>query len=359
MRLGIMGLPNSGKTTLFNALTGGNYATSAVSSKQFEVNTAIVNVPDPRLDVLETMYQSKKKVFTTITFSDIAGLDKGIGQGGLTGPLRNELASVDGFVHVIRAFRSDTVPHPYVTVDIQRDLEILDGEFLLLDLVTVEKRLEKLHNEARIKGKNADKALLDEIPLLERMKAHLEAEKALRDLDLTPAEIRLTGGFGFLSLKPVLIVLNLGDEVKPEDTAIRYAYKNAVHVGIQAALEAELAQLAPDDRVMFMEEYGVTELSADKVIRLAYDLLRIHSFLTAGEKEVRAWTIPVGATAWEAAGEIHSDIQQKFIRAEVIPYDILVAEGSEKAVKAIGKMRLESKDYVVQNGDVIVFRHSG
>ncbi len=359
MRLGIMGLPNSGKTTLFNALTGGNYATSAVSSKQFEVNTAIVNVPDPRLDVLEAMYQSKKKVYTTITFSDIAGLDKGIGQGGLTGPLRNELASVDGFVHVIRTFRSDTVPHPYVTVDIQRDLEILDGEFLLLDLVTVEKRLERLHNETRIKGKNADKALLDEIPLLERMKTHLEAEKALRDLDLTPAEIRLTGGFGFLSLKPVLIVLNLGDEVKPEDTAIRYSYKNAVHVGIQAALEAELAQLAPDDRTMFMEEYGVTELSADKVIRLAYELLHVHSFLTAGEKEVRAWTIPVGATAWEAAGEIHSDIQQRFIRAEVIPYDVLVAEGSEKAVKAIGKMRLESKDYVVQNGDVIVFRHSG
>lgn len=359
MRLGIMGLPNSGKTTLFNALTGSSYATSAVSSKQFAVNTAIVNVPDPRLDVLETMYQSKKKVYATITFSDIAGLDKGIGQGGLSGPLRNELAQVDGFVHVVRAFRSDTVPHPYITVDPQRDLEILDGEFLLLDLVSVEKRLERLHNELRIKGKNADKSLQDELPLLERLKAHLEAEKPLRDMALTPAEKRSLGGFGFLSLKPVLIVLNLGDEIKPEDTEIKYAYQNATHVGIQAALEAELAQLPPDDRVLFMEEYGVKELVADKAIRLAYDLLHIQSFLTAGEKEVRAWTIPVGANAWEAAGEIHTDIQQKFIRAEVIPYDVLVAEGSEKAVKAAGKMRLESKEYIVQDGDVIVFRHSG
>ncbi|MCU0511864.1 MAG: YchF family ATPase [Anaerolineae bacterium] len=358
MRLGIIGLPNSGKTTLFNALTGGNYETSAVGGKSFHVNTAVVNVPDPRLDVLEKMYTAKKKVFATITYSDIGGLDKGIGEGGLGGQFRNELAQVDGFVHVVRAFRSDTVPHPYETINPQRDLELLDGEFLLMDLIAVEKRLEKVQNELRIKGKRAGTALEDELPLLERIKAHLEQDKPLRDLEIAPEQKRQLGGFGFLSLKPVLIILNQGDDVRPEDTTVHYSYRHAQHIGLRAALEAELAQLAPEDAALFMEEYGVTELSAARVIALSYELVGIHSFLTAGEKEVRAWTIPQGATAYEAAGAIHGDIQQGFIRAEIIPYGVLIAEGSEKAVKAVGKMRLESKDYVVQNGDIIVFRHS-
>lgn len=360
MRLGIIGLPNSGKTTLFNALTGGDYETSAVSSGQFEVNTAVVNVPDERLDVLEKMYSARKKVYATITYTDIGGLDKGIGEGGLSGPLRTELSQVDGFVHVIRAFESNTVPHPHQTVNPQRDLEILDGEFLLLDLVAVENRLAKIDSELKLKGKRADASLVDEKPLMERFKAHLEQNRPLRDMeDITPEERKKIGGFGFLTLKPVLIVLNLGDERKPGDDQVQYDYRRAAHIGIQAALEAELAQLDAEDAAMFMEEYGVAELSADKVIRLSYELLGIHSFLTAGEKEVRAWTISEGANAWEAAGAIHTDIQQHFIRAEVIPYDVLVAEGSEKAVKAVGKMRLESKDYVVQNGDVLVFRHGG
>lgn len=359
MRLGIIGLPNSGKTTLFNALTGGTVATSAVSSGQFEVHTAVVNVPDPRLDVLEKMYQAKKKVFATITYSDIGGMDKGVGEGGISGQLRNELQQVDGFVHVVRAFRNDGVPHPYITLDPQRDLEILDSEFLLMDLVTIETRLGRLANELRVKGKRAEGALVDQVPLLERLKAALEAGEALRNLDLTPDEEKSLRGYGFLSLKPVLIVLNLGDEVQPGDDQIRYPYKHAQHIALQAALEAELAQLDADDAAIFMEEYGITELSAAKVIRLSYDLLGIHSFLTAGEKEVRAWTIPVGATAYEAAGAIHTDIQQGFIRAEVTPYDALVEAGSEKAARAAGKMRLESKDYIVQHGDVLVFRHSG
>lgn len=359
MKLGIIGLPNSGKTTLFNALTGGNFETSAVSSGQFEVNTAVVNVPDERLDVLEAMYKAKKKVFATITYTDVGGLDKGIGEGGLEGPLRNELQQVDGYVHVVRAFESDVVAHPYNSINPQRDLEMLDGEFLLLDLVAVEKRIERIENELRLKGKRADQNLVDEKPLMEKLKAHLETEQALRNLELDARERNMMRGFGFLTLKPVLIVLNLGDERKPDDDHIEYGYKRAKHIGLQAALEAELSQLDPEDAEMFMEEYGITELSAAKVIRLSYDLVNIQSFLTAGEKEVRAWTIPSGATAWEAAGAIHSDIQHGFIRAEVTPYKDLVELGSEKEVKAAGKMRLESKDYVVQEGDVIVFRHSG
>lgn len=359
MRLGIIGLPNSGKTTLFNAITRGNYETSAVGGSQFHVNTAVVNVPDARLDVLEKMYAAKKKVYTTITFSDIGGLDKGIGDGGLAGQFRNELSQVDGFVHVIRAFRSDTVPHPYETVNPQRDLEIIDGEFLLIDLVAVEKRLERVANELRVKGKRAERNLEEELPVLEAMKAHLEANKPLRDMDFTPEQKRFLGGFGFLTLKPVLIVLNQGDDVRAEDQAVQYGYRHANHIGIRAALEAELAQLPPEDAEMFMEEYGVTEFSASRVIEQAYQLVGIHSFLTAGEKEVRAWTIPIGATAVEAAGAIHTDLMQGFIRAEVIAYDDLIEAGSEKAVKAVGKMRLESKDYIVKDGDVMVFRHNG
>ncbi|XWX04200.1 redox-regulated ATPase YchF [Aggregatilineales bacterium SYSU G02658] len=359
MRLAIIGLPNSGKTTLFNALTGGNIATSAVSSGQFEINTAIVNVPDERIDRLAEMYESKKKVYATITYTDIGGLDKGIGKGGMPGPMRTALAQVDGFVHVIRAFRSDTVPHPYHSVDPQRDLEILDSELLLIDTLAVETRLERLHHELRVKGKRAEQGVIDEVPLLEKLQAHLAQEKPLRDLDLTAEEKKKLGGYGFLTMKPVLIVLNLGDEVKESDKRVTFSYRRAKQIAIQAALEAELAQLSPEDAAVFMEEYGVTELSAAQVIRLSYELVGIHSFLTAGEKETRAWSIPIGATAFEAAGAIHSDIQQGFIRAEVIPYHVLMEAGSEKAVKAAGKMRLESKDYVVQDGDVMVFRHSG
>lgn len=358
MQLGIIGLPNSGKTTLFNALTGGEYATSAVSSGIFEVNTSVVKVPDERLDKLEALYNSKKKTHSTVVYSDVGGLDKGIGQGGLEGPLRSELQQVDGFVHVVRAFKSDVVPHPYESVNPQRDLEALDGEFLFLDLMAAERRLERIANEIRIRGKRADEAMLDEKPLMEKIIAQLEQEKPLRDMEFSDRERKMMGGFGFLSLKPVLIVINLGDEREAGDDAIDYPYSNANHIALQAALEAELAQLDPEDAEMFMEEYGVTELSADKVIRLSYDLLGVQDFLTAGESEVRAWTIPAGATAFEAAGAIHSDIQKGFIRAEVIPYDDMIRLGSEKEVKAEGKMRLESKEYIVQEGDILVFRHS-
>lgn len=358
MRLAIIGLPNSGKTTLFNALTGGDLPTSAVSSGQFEVNTAVVNVPDERIDRLSDMYESKKKVYATITYTDVGGLDKGVGKGGLSGQMRTALAQVDGIVHVIRAFRSDTVPHPYTTIDPQRDLEILDSEFLLVDTLAVENRLERLQHEMRVKGKKLDQYQADELPLLEKLKVHLEQEKPLRDLELSAEEKKRLGGYGFLTLKPVMIVINLGDDVRDEDRQVKYSYSHAQQLALQAALEAELAQLSADDAAVFMEEYGVSELSAAKVIRLSYELVGIHSFLTAGEKETRAWSIPLGASAFEAAGAIHTDIQQGFIRAEVTPYDALMEAGSEKAVKAAGKMRLESKDYIVQNGDVLVFRHS-
>jgi GTP-binding protein YchF len=256
----------------------------------------------------------------------------------------------------VRAFHNDTVPHPYVTVDPQRDVEILDNELLLADLVTVENRLERLAGELRVKGKKADKTLTDEVTLMERIRAHLESEKPLRDLDLTDAERKFLRGFGFLSLKPVLIVLNMGEERVDPASLLTYEHRHSRVVGLQGKLEAEIAQLSPDDAALFMQEYGIAELGAASVIRLSYELLALQSFFTVGQDEVRAWSVPVGATAPEAAGVVHSDMQKGFIRAEVMSYDDLIAAGSEAAVKAAGKLRLEGRDYVVKDGDILYIR---
>jgi GTP-binding protein YchF len=358
MRLGIIGLPNSGKTTIFNALTGQNLATGAATSGQFEVHTAVVNVPDPRMEKLIEMYKPKKKTYTNVTYADIGGLDKGISEGGLKGQFRNELAQVDGFLHVVRAFEDDTVPHPYTTVDPQRDVESLDSEFLLADLVVVESRIEKLQSELRVKGKNVDKAVPVQMELMEEFKAQLEAEKPLSELEISPDNLKAIRGYGFMTLKPVLVVVNQGEQAKPVETLIHYERPNSSVVSLQGKIEAELSQLDADDAQMFMEEYGITELSAAKVIRLSYELLAIQSFFTVGEDEVRAWSVAIGATAPEAAGAIHTDLQKGFIRAEVMKYDDLIAGGSEAALKASGKFRLEGKEYIVKDGDIVHIRHN-
>jgi GTP-binding protein YchF len=354
MRLGIIGLPNSGKTTIFNALTRQTLPTGAVSSGQFEVHTAVVPVPDPRVDKLSAMYNPRKTVYANVTYADIGGLDKGISEGGLKGQFRNELAQADGFLHVVRAFEDDTVPHPYVDVDPGRDLELLDNEFLLSDLVTIENRLEKLADELRVKGKKASPTIGDETALLERLKAQLESEKPLRDVDLTNDEIKSLRGYGFLTLKPVLVVVNLGEGA--QEPTLPYAHQHSQVVALRGKLEAEIAQLETDDAQMFMEEYGITELSAAKVIRLSYELMAIQSFFTVGEDEVRAWSVPIGVSAPEAAGAIHSDLQKGFIRAEVMTYNDLTTAGSESAVKSAGKFRLEGKEYIVQDGDIVHVR---
>ncbi len=357
MKLGIIGLPNSGKTTIFNALTGSNLETGAVSGGRFEVHTAVVNVPDLRVEKLSALFKPKKTTYTQVTYVDIGGLDKGVAEGGLKGQFRNELAQLDGYVHVLRAFEDDTVPHPYITVDPARDLEMLDAEFLLTDLVTVETRLEKLNNDLRIKGKNVDKAVPDEIELMEHFKAHLEAEKPLRDLDdITPEQHKAIRGYGFLTLKPVLVVLNQGEDAPEAESLLTYDHAHSAVVGLRGEIEAEIAQLDAEDAEMFMAEYGITERSARKVIRLSYQLMAIQSFFTVGEDEVRAWSVGIGATAPEAAGAIHSDLQKGFIRAEVMTYDDLIAAGSEAALKATGKVRLEGKEYIVKDGDIVHIR---
>lgn len=356
MRLGIIGLPNSGKTTIFNALTGSDLETAAVSSGQFEIHTAVVNVPDTRIYTLTEMYHPKRTIFATITYVDIGGLDKGIGQGGLKGQFRNELAQVDGFVHVVRAFQDETVPHPYITVDPKRDLEMIDTEFMLNDLITLESRLEKLDDEIRIKGKKAEPVVLPQIELMNRLKEQIENDRPLRELEFTEDELKLIRGYGFLTLKPTIVVVNQGEEAVPVEQILTYNYGNSHVVGLQGKLEAEIAQLDADGKAMFMEEYHITELSAAKVVRHSYQLMSIQSFFTVGEDEVRAWSVAVGATAPEAAGAIHTDLQKGFIRAEVMAYEELIGAGSEAALKQVGKFRLEGRDYIVRDGDILNIR---
>ncbi len=356
MRLGIIGLPNSGKTTIFNALSGSDLPTVAVAGGRFEMHTAVVNVPDLRVDRLSAMYQPKKTTYTQVTYVDIGGLDKGVGEGGIQGQFRQELSQVDGYVHVVRVFEDDTVPHPYVDLDPARDVEILDTELLLTDLVAVESRMERLRNDLRVKGKNVDKSVRDELELMEALQAHLESEKPLRDYDLTPEQEKRLRGYQFLTLKPVLVLLNLGETPQDPAAILDYGHSKGQVAALQGKIEAEIAQLDADDAAMFMAEYDISERGADKVIRLSYELMAIQSFFTVGEDEVRAWSVPIGATAPEAAGAIHSDLQKGFIRAEVMAYEDLIEAGSEAALKATGKVRLEGKDYVVQDGDILYIR---
>jgi GTP-binding protein YchF len=353
MRLGIIGLPQSGKTTLFNALTRGTVPTGIPSGK-VEVHTAVVDVPDPRVDRLSAMFKPKKTIYTKVTYGDVAGLDGSADKSGISGALLNQLTQMDGFIHVIRVFEDDNVPHPADTIDPLRDIQSMDSEFILNDLIAIERRLEKLGDERR-KGGGRDKSIVDrEIVLFERMQAALNQEIPLRDVEISAEEEKMFSGFGFLSRKPVLIVLNLSEgQAAPH---ITYTHQHSQVVALQSKLEMDIAQLPPDEMEMFLQEYGIEEPSLYRMIRLSYDLLGLQSFFTVGPDECRAWTVHRGATAPEAAGEIHSDLQKGFIRAEVVHYDDLISLGGMNEAKAHGKLRLEGKEYLVKDGDILNIR---
>lgn len=356
MKLGIIGLPGSGKTTIFNALTQGNAPTGQSMGGRFDVVTAVVDVHDHRVDVLSEMFKPKKTTYARITYTDIAGIQKGMGEsGGMSGALLNHLAGLDGFVHVVRAFESELAPHPDGRVDPARDLEAVDTEFLLNDLGVVERRIEKLQDGLR-KGATKDKAAAQaELALFEQMHEALSAERPLRDLDLNDEQLKSLRGYSLLTLKPTLIVVNIGDD--QAEVHLDYEHRHTAVTNLRGKLEMELAQLSRDgdeeSLAMFMEEYGVTELSLNRIIRLSYDLMGLQSFFTVGEDEVRAWTIERGATAVDAAGTIHTDLAKGFIRAETVHYDDLVALGGLPQARNAGKLRQEGKSYVVQDGDVI------
>jgi len=349
MKLGIIGLPQSGKTTIFNALTRGNTPTTA-SAGRIEIHTAVVDVPDLRVGVLSGMFDPKKTVYAKVTYADIAGLEGGAAKSGISGQLLNQLAQMDGFLHVVHCFESELVPHPAGSVDPGRDVETMLSELLLNDLIAVERKLERLADERRKGG--SDKTVVErQIALFERLQAALSENEPLRKMEFSPDEEKELSSYSLLTRKPILTVFNLG-----EGQAVPSIELDHDAVALQGKLEMEIAQLPPEDAAVFMEEYGIEELSLSRMIRLSYDLLRLQSFFTVGEDEVRAWTTRRGASAWEAAGEIHTDLQKGFIRAEVVTYDDLVELGGMNEAKAKGKLRLEGKEYPVKDGDIVHIR---
>jgi GTP-binding protein YchF len=349
MKLGIIGLPQSGKTTIFNALTRGNAPTTA-SAGRIEVHTAVVDVPDARVDVLSAMFKPRKTIYAKVTYADIAGLEGGAAKSGISGQLLNQLAQMDAFLHVVRCFESDLVPHPAGSVDPARDAAAMLDELLLNDLVAVERKLERLAEERRKGG--SDKTVVErQMALFERLQAALSRNEPLRRLDFNAEEARELSSYGLLTRKPILTVFNLGEGQAAPSIELDHA-----SVALQGKLEMELAQLPAEDAALFMEEYGIEELSLSKMIGLSYDLLQVQSFFTVGEDEVRAWTTRRGASAQEAAGEIHTDLQKGFIRAEVVSYTDLVELGGMNEAKAKGKLRLEGKEYPVKDGDIVHIR---
>ena len=354
MEFGIFGLELSGKTTLFSLLTG--HAAAAVPHKR-EAHVGVAHVPDPRLDRLTAMFKPKKHTPATVRFVDVPGVTKG-GAHSLNLP---ELRQMDGLAVVVRGFTSEAVPHPEGSIDPARDLELLETEMLLSDLSVVTNRLERVVKDI-MKKKSPE--LEAERELLTRYKAKLEMGDALRRFEVTPDEQKLIRGFGLLTLKPMLVILN-ADEKDAGDLpgAIARArfdkWKGQPRVGfsaVSAPIEQEIAAMSPEDQAEFLKGLGLPDRALDRLLRAAYDLLGLVSFLTAGEDECRAWSIPRGTHAVKAAGVIHTDFERTFIRAEVVPFEKLMEAGSLAACRTHGSFRLEGKDYVVQDGDVINFR---
>jgi GTP-binding protein YchF len=355
MKTGIIGLSSVGKSTLFQLLTG---APAAPPSGRPEPRLGIARVPDPRVDALAEMYRPKKKTYATVEYVDVPGVAKGEGAALVDLPA---LKGVDALVHVVRGFESETVPHPDGSVDALRDAKMLELELILADLGSVEKRLERL--EANIKKANRGEDVSERAIFL-KMKEHLEAERPLREIALSDDEKKRLRHYQFLSEKPVLLVANLGEAQIRESAAFLErsglkAYGARPGFGlssVSATIEAEMAELSPEDAKAFRDDLGLAEPGLDRVIRTSYALLGLISFLTAGEDECRAWTIRRGTKAPEAAGTIHSDIERGFIRAEVVSYDDLMKAGSMAACKEKATLRLEGKEYEVRDGDVINFR---
>ena len=351
MKLGIIGFPQSGKTTIFNALTRGNAPTTA-SAGRVEIHTAVVDVPDPRVDKLSAMFKPRKTIYAKVTYADIAGLDSGAAKTGFAGPLLNQLAQMEGLIQVVRCFTDDSVPHPSGSVDPARDIASMNAELLLNDLITVERKLERLVEERKKGG--TDKVLNErQTTLFTRLHEILSAEKPLRGVEISAEEEKFLSGFGLLTRKPILVLLNLG-----EGQAVPLIQAGAPTVALQGKLEMEIAQLPPEDATVFMSEYGISELSLNRMISISYDLLDQQSFFTVGEDEVRAWTTRRHATAVEAAGEIHTDLAHGFVRAEVVAYQDLIELGGMTEAKSKGKLRLEGKEYIVKDGDIVHIRSS-
>lgn len=361
MKLGIVGLPNVGKSTLFNAITNAGAEAANYPFCTIEPNVGVVTVPDKRLDRLAEMYSPEKFTPAVIEFVDIAGLVKGASKGeGLGNRFLSHIREVDAVVHVVRCFENGSIIHVNGSVDPMRDVDIINMELVISDLEIVDKRIDRVTK--LLKG---DRTLAAQLEVLSRLREHLDAGNSARSMELTPDEEVIVNDIPLLSRKPVIYVANIGeDEVSggyennPGYIALK-KYAEAEGSGIIpicAGIEAEIAELEGEDRAMFLEEMGLSESGLDRLIKAGYSLLGLISFLTAGPKEVRAWTIKKGTKAPQAAGKIHSDFERGFIRAEVIAYDDLIACGSMAAAKEKGLVRSEGKDYVMKDGDIVLFR---
>lgn len=362
MKLGIVGLPNVGKSTLFNAITKAGAESANYPFCTIEPNVGVVSVPDKRLDVLEKMYGAKKKVYTAIEFYDIAGLVKGASKGeGLGNKFLSHIREVAAIVHVVRCFDDGNVVHVEGSVDPIRDIETINLELIFSDLEVLERRMEKTLKLAR----SGDKTAKFEYGVMERMKAHLEKNLPVRTLETTEDEDVFIKTLFMITSKPVLYACNVSEDDimsgnlnnKYVQQVKEYAEKeNSEVMVVCAKLEEDLSGLEDEEKAEMLAEYGLEESGLDKLIQASYKLLGLMSFLTAGVQEVRAWTIKQGTKAPQAAGKIHSDIERGFIRAEIVSYDDLVECGSEAKAKEKGLFRLEGKEYIMQDGDVVNFR---
>jgi len=361
MQIAIVGLAGSGKTTVFNTLTRGHAETGGFGG--MELHVGVVKVPDERLERLAEIFKPKKIVQADVTYVDLpappASTEGHVGTEDLPADHLARLRDSDALLHVVRAFEDSAHPHPEGSVNAARDIDRLDTEFILADLALVDRRLERLKTSGR-HGTPAERESNErEEAILVRLKAALEAATPIRDVELEPEEEKAIRGFRFLTQKPVLVLLNVGErdmENAPDrigDIAAGYDHRNALVDALSARIEMELGELEPGEAGVFMQELGIEESGLDRVIELSYRLLGLISFLTAGPDEVRAWPIRDGSNAVDAAGAIHTDLAKGFIRAETVAYDDLLALGSMAEAKKAGKLRSEGKTYRVRDGDVV------
>lgn len=361
LKAGIVGLPNVGKSTLFNAITKQNILAANYPFATIEPNVGTVIVPDARVDYLTSLYNPKRSIPTTFEFTDIAGLVKGASSGeGLGNKFLSHIREVDAIVEVVRCFLDPNITHVTGKVDPVSDIEIINIELVLADLEVVNNRIGKVEKKA---GSTKDKLLMAEVEVLNKCKNNLEANIPLRRISFSEDELKLLKNFNFLTIKPIIYVANVSeDDIAVGDNEYSLAVKNYAEaegsgvIVMCTKLEADLAGLEDEERIEFLESVGIKNSGLDKLIFASYNLLGLKTFFTVGTDEVRAWTFRSGMKAPECAGIIHSDFERGFIRAEVMSYDDLVEYGTELKVKEAGKLRIEGKDYVMQDGDICYFR---